>query len=54
MPTYEFRCTECHHEYERVMSVAEHDEGPPECPECGSESVEQILTGFFAKTSRKS
>jgi putative FmdB family regulatory protein len=35
MPTYEYRCTQCQHLFERYQAVGEP---PPECPRCGSPS----------------
>jgi putative FmdB family regulatory protein len=53
MPTYEYRCGDCGHEFELVERVSEHL-APHKCPKCGSEKVEPVPTPFFAKTSRKS
>lgn len=34
--------------------MAEHgSEGPPECPECGPASTEQVLSAFYLDTSDK-
>jgi putative FmdB family regulatory protein len=54
MPTYEYRCRECHRVFDRVESLAEHGDKKPSCPKCKSKNVEQVLTSFFAKTSHKS
>ena len=54
MPTYEYRCRDCHHVFERVEPLAQHGDKRPNCPKCKSKSVEQVLTPFFAKTSHKS
>jgi putative FmdB family regulatory protein len=35
MPTYEYRCTQCLHTFERYQAVGD---APPECPRCGSPS----------------
>ncbi len=53
MPTYEYLCKDCGHEFERSEHLKEH-EAPHKCPNCGSEKVEPKLAEFFAKTSRKS
>lgn len=34
MPTYEYQCTQCKHQFDIWQSVGE---APPACPECGSE-----------------
>jgi putative FmdB family regulatory protein len=60
MPTYEYRCVDCHHVWERTEPMAQHEEAarrgsaPPPCPECQSTRTEQAFSAFFAKTARKS
>jgi putative FmdB family regulatory protein len=53
MPTYEYRCRDCQHVFDRVESLSEHGEKLPTCPACKSRRVEQVMTPFFAKTSHK-
>lgn len=53
MPTYEYRCSDCQHVFDRIEPLAEHGEKKPACPKCRSRHVEQVLTSFFAKTSHK-
>jgi putative FmdB family regulatory protein len=53
MPSYEYRCQDCGHEFIEVLRVSEHDKQKPRCPKCKSEKIEQKLSAFFAKTSRK-
>jgi putative FmdB family regulatory protein len=60
MPTYEYRCLDCHEVWERTENMAEHEQvagrdvAPPQCPRCQGVNVEQVFSPFFAKTSRKS
>ena len=54
MPTYEYRCRECEHVFDRVEPLSEHGGKSPQCPSCKSRNVQQVLTPFFAKTSQKS
>jgi putative FmdB family regulatory protein len=54
MPRYQYRCEACDHEFERPEHMEEHETARPSCPECGSDSVRQVFSSFFAKTSRKS
>ena len=54
MPTYEYRCEDCKHEFTVVMSMAERDRGKIRCPACKKRNVTQKLTVFLTKTSRKS
>jgi putative FmdB family regulatory protein len=54
MPVYEYRCETCGETFERTEHVSEHQDAHPRCPKCGSEKVSQMLTSFYAKTSKKS
>jgi len=54
MPTYVFRCKKCGAQFEKIMTVARRDTARPVCPECKGRKIEPVLTGFMAKTSRKS
>lgn len=53
MPTYQYRCSDCQHVFDRIEPLAEHGAKKPACPKCRSRNVEQVLTAFFAKTSHK-
>jgi putative FmdB family regulatory protein len=53
MPAYEYRCKDCGHKFIEVLRIKEHDEFKPQCPKCKSAKVEQMISDFFAKTSRK-
>ena len=54
MPVYDYLCNDCGKEFEKVLSLNEHDHDHMTCPHCGSENVEQEAKAFFAVTSRKS
>jgi putative FmdB family regulatory protein len=54
MPTYEFLCTKCQKEFSITTTIKERETTKPTCPACGSTELEPIMSGFFAKTSRKS
>ena len=54
MPVYGFRCVKCGAEFDKRMTVAQREKARPACPECKGRKVEAVVTGFFAKTSRKS
>jgi len=51
---FEYHCTACGHEFERFMSLAEHERAKVACPKCKSTKVERVFTPFYAKTIRKS
>ena len=53
MPSYDFRCQACKKRFSLTITVAERDRGV-KCPKCNSRKVEQNITPFFAKTTRKS
>lgn len=42
MPTYQYRCTECEHEFEEFQSISD----PPitVCPECGGRT-QRVISG---------
>jgi len=42
MPTYEYRCNECNHEFEVFQSIK--SDPVKECPSCGRLSVERIIS----------
>ncbi len=54
MPMYEYKCQDCGKDFLVARSLKEHESGPPFCPSCKSNHVEQVMTPFVAKTSSKS
>jgi putative FmdB family regulatory protein len=54
MPTYEYHCSACGHDFSRTESVAAHEKAKVACPNCRSSKVERTFTPFYAKTGRKS
>lgn len=49
MPTYEYTCVTCGHEFDAVRTMSEHLTAP--CPECGGQGEQCIRTtpGFALK-----
>lgn len=45
MPTYDFTCKECGNQFSRFTTISGRKE--VKCPECGSQEVEQRMTGFL-------
>jgi putative FmdB family regulatory protein len=43
MPTYDFRCKQCGHEFELFQSMKDKPRG--KCPECGAEAKRLISGG---------
>lgn len=54
MPTYDYVCRKCGHEFKKIEKISEHGEKKTKCPECKSTRVEQVFTSVFVKTSKKS
>lgn len=57
MPAYDFRCTECGHDFELRLSMSAYAEGEGRvCPECSSSQVERAWTAVnvIASGSRSS
>ncbi len=53
MSTYEYKCRNCGHQFEKVLTIPNHDKYKPQCPKCKSKKVQQLISGFFAKTDSK-
>ena len=43
MPTYDYTCKKCHHQFERFQSIT--SDPIKECPVCGEESAIRKITG---------
>lgn len=43
MPTYEYRCPSCGHEFEKVQKIT--SKARPNCPKCGKRAQRRISTG---------
>ncbi len=53
MPIYEYQCSKCDLEFERIAKLHEDD---PDCPICGSSSKKMMSApgGFVMKSSQTS
>jgi putative FmdB family regulatory protein len=54
MPTYEYRCRSCHETFAVRERISQYQTGSVTCPKCRSREVERLMSGFYAKTPRKS
>jgi len=54
MPTYEYHCNACHANFSQREKMDEHGEKRVVCPQCKSRDVERVMSGFYARTPRKS
>lgn len=43
MPTYEYRCLSCGHEFEKVLKMTSTSK--PRCPKCGKRAERMMSTG---------
>lgn len=46
MPIYEYRCEACDHRFEALIRNAD----APECPSCGSRTLERAFSTFAVST----
>lgn len=47
MPLFEYRCTQCQHEFEVLV----RDAAWPACPECGAAQPEKLLSAVSGRVS---
>ena len=48
MPTDEYRCQHGGATFERRERIAEHEAAKPQCPQCGSDRVAQVVSTFYS------
>lgn len=54
MPSYDYHCEKCGHDFTAQTTIEKHVKGRTTCPKCKGRKVRHKLERFFAKTSRKS
>jgi putative FmdB family regulatory protein len=54
MPHYEYHCEKCNLDFEKLLTLKEHETEQITCPKCGSTEIVQLAAAFFAVTSKKS
>lgn len=54
MPTYEFHCPKCKESFSLMLRLKEYEERKYSCPKCGGRDLQQLVTPFLTKTSKKS
>ena len=54
MPMYDYKCLDCGKESLIAITLKEHESGPITCPACGSKKMDQMITSFIARTTKKS
>lgn len=53
MPLYEYFCSNCHHKFDQVLTVREHETKKIRCPKCESPRVEKVIELPTVITSSK-
>jgi putative FmdB family regulatory protein len=53
MPTYEFKCVNCGHDFEVTAHIADRDKKAV-CPQCGSRDVTTVFGAFAVGGGGKS
>lgn len=43
MPSYDYRCNSCGHQFEAFQSMAE--DALTQCPSCGTDSLKRLISG---------
>ena len=54
MPSYEFECQSCHGTFTLALSLRDREAGNIQCPTCGGTDVQQLISSFMVKASKKS
>jgi len=50
MPIYEYRCSECEEKFEKLVRLSAST-SEIECPKCGEQRVEKLISTFCARMS---
>lgn len=53
MPMYDYKCLACGKESLIAITLKEHESGQATCPACSSKKLEQLITSFIARTTKK-
>jgi len=51
MPIYEYRCQECGEKFEKFVRSMNNPGPEIECPKCGGQKVEKLLSAFGLQVS---
>lgn len=51
MPIYEYICSQCGNEFEKLMRFSDPDINSPQCPHCQSESTNKRMSRIAAMGS---
>jgi putative FmdB family regulatory protein len=45
MPIYEYRCSQCAHQFERIQGASDKD-SKITCPKCGAANPQRMMSAF--------
>ncbi len=51
MPIYEYRCSDCGNEFEKLMGFSDPNANAPECPTCQSQNTRKRLSTIASYSS---
>jgi putative FmdB family regulatory protein len=54
VPSYDYQCDSCRKRFTVVEAMSAHTSRRPACPRCRSRKTRQLMSGFYAKTVKKS
>jgi putative FmdB family regulatory protein len=54
MPTYDFICDKCRHEFSLTLRLADYEKKKYACPRCQNKKITQQIAAFQTVTSKKS
>jgi putative FmdB family regulatory protein len=54
MPIYEYQCSDCGHEFEKLVRFSDPKINSPNCPDCQSENTFKRLSTIAAYSGGKS
>jgi putative FmdB family regulatory protein len=54
VPMYDYKCLDCGKESLIPLTLKDHECGEASCPACGSKRLEQLITSFMPRTTKKS
>jgi putative FmdB family regulatory protein len=54
MPSYPYRCLNCHKRFEIFMTYSEYGKSPVVCPHCGSDQVQRRISRIRIARSEES
>jgi putative FmdB family regulatory protein len=54
VPMYDYKCLDCGKESLIALTLKDHERGEASCPACGSKRLQQLITSFMPRTTKKS